>query len=46
MVDIVIMLSASTGLIDKAIQYTRPFPFHAFLMKPISLSITTLDRQN
>jgi hypothetical protein len=44
MVDIVIMLSSSTGLIEKAIQYTRP-P-HAFLMKPISFSIKTLDRQN
>jgi hypothetical protein len=44
MVDIVLMLSAGTGLIQKAIQYTRPF--HAFLMKPIAFSITALDRKN
>ena len=42
MVDIVLMLSASTGLIQKAIQYTRPVD--PFLMKPIPFSITALDR--
>ena len=44
MVDIVLMLSASTGLMQKAIQYTRPV--HAFLMMPIPFSVTTLDRKN